>query len=238
MQEPESSDWYYNDLQHIGIDYGSAEEVELYEDEFGEGADRSDEIDELVEALELTSASRVLDIGTATGPLAIELAKLCKRVYAIDISEGMLECARGKAERLGLDNIKFVHAGFLSCRFEDDSLDAVFTKYAFHHLPDHWKFVALKRIFAMLRPGGKFFLKDAILSIDVREFYDFADEWVATATEAYGSRGTEAAVLYVRDEYPTYDWIVEGMLRKVGFNIDKMESAQKMHTTFVCSKPR
>ncbi|MCL2808104.1 MAG: class I SAM-dependent methyltransferase [Coriobacteriia bacterium] len=237
MQEFTSRKWYYDDRIHVGIDYGSAEEVRLYEDEFGQGANRSDEAKELIDALRLTNTSTVLDIGTATGTLAIELAKLCKQVHAIDISEPMLECAKAKAKKLELSNIEFVYAGFLSYQYADETMDAVFTKYAFHHLPDHWKFVALKRIYDILKPGGKFYLKDAILSVDIQEFYDFADEWVALATKGYGQRGEEAAVLFVRDEYPTYVWIVEEMLGRVGFIIDQNETQQKMHTTIVCTKP-
>jgi len=237
MSRIESRAWYYNDTKHIGIDYSTDEEVQFYENEFGEKADRYDEIKELIEALSLSATSVVLDIGTATGPLAIELAKQCKQVYGIDVSEGMLQCARSKAEKLALDNVEFIHSSFLSHQFEDNSLDAVFTKYALHHLPDHWKFVALKRIFALLKPGGRFFLKDAILFIKIHDFYDFADEWVSSATEAYGERGTEAALLYIRDEYPTYVWIIERMLKEVGFNIEKMETIDKMHTTFICAKP-
>lgn len=237
MQGVESRDWYYNELRHIGWDYDSAEEVRLYDEDFGSDTDRSDEIEELIQALALTSTSTVLDIGAATGTLAIGLAKLCRQVYAIDISEPMLESARDKVKRLGLDNIEFVRAGFLTYQHADNDLDAVYSKYAFHHLPEHWKFVALKRIFAMLKPKGRFFLKDAILSIDIHGFYDFADEWIQKMGESFGDRGTESAVLYIRDEYPTYTWIVEEMLKRVGFVIDSVDSQLGLHTTFVCSKP-
>ena len=237
MQGVESRDWYYNEFRHVGLDYNSAEEVETYEEEFGENTDRSDEIEELVDILELDATKSVLDIGTATGSLALELAKLCKQVYAIDISEPMLVCARKKAERFGLDNIEFSHAGFLSYQLKDNTLDAVFSKYAFHHLPDIWKFVALKRIFASLKPGGRFFLKDAVLSVDIHEFYDFADDWVSTMDELFGDKGTEAAVLYFKEEYPTYVWVIEEMLKRVGFNVVEVSSAPEPHTAFICTKP-
>jgi SAM-dependent methyltransferase len=116
-------------------------------------------------------------------------------------------------------------------------LDAVITKFSLHHLPDHWKFVAVKRIFDMLKPGGKFFLKDAMISADINDFFDSADYWVSATREMSGDKPAEATVLFIKDEYPTYSWIMEEMLKRVGFSIDNVNILNSLHTIFVCSKP-
>ena len=40
--------------------------------------------------------------------------------------------------------------------------DIVYSRYALHHLPDFWKVMALRRVRAMLRPGGIFRLWDVV----------------------------------------------------------------------------
>jgi SAM-dependent methyltransferase len=50
---------------------------------------------------------RVLDVGAGTGALSLLLAELGHRVTAVDLSPGMLDRARSKAEAQGLD-IEFV----------------------------------------------------------------------------------------------------------------------------------
>ena len=57
-----------------------------------------------VEALAAVETPRVADVGTGSGAIALTLAKLFPAavVFAVDISPGALEVARGNAERLGL----------------------------------------------------------------------------------------------------------------------------------------
>jgi len=233
----ETRDWYYNEFQHVGLDFESAEEVEKYDDELGKGINQRDNCKEIVDALGIKCTDSVLEIGTATGKLAVDLSYVCKNVYAIDISEPMLEYARVKAKRLERDNIEFIRAGFLSYLHKESTLDAVITKFSLHHLPDHWKFVAVKRIFDMLKPGGRFFLKDAMISVEINEFFDSVDYWISGTREQSGDGPAEATILFIKDEYPTYSWIMEEMLKKVGFNIDSANHMYGLHTTFVCSKP-
>jgi len=237
MSDFKSRYWYYNEWQHVGIDFESLEEVKSYDDEIGKGMNLHKNLKELVETIELKPTDSVLEIGTATGNLAIYLSKLCKQVYAIDISEPMLEYAKEKAENHRCNNVEFIKAGFLTYQHEKNPLDAVITEFALHHMPDHWKFVALKRIFDMLKPGGKFYLRDVILSIDVREFFDSMDYWVSETRKSSGNKAAEALALNIKEEYPTYSWVITGMLEKIGFNINTETNLYGLHTIFVCSKP-
>ena len=233
----ETRDWYYDEFQHVGVDYENLDEVRSYDDEIGKGINQRDNCKEIVDALGIKATDSVLEIGTATGRLAIDLADVCEHVCAIDISESMLAYAREKAKKLGKDNVAFIRAGFLSFQCEENTLDAVITKFALHHLPDHWKFVAVKRLYDMLRPGGKLFLKDAMISVDIHHFYESVDEWISSTQKESGDKPAEALTLFIKEEYPTYQWIMEKMLEEVGFHIDSMSSLYGLHTTFVCSKP-
>ena len=238
MSGYESRDWYYNEFQHVGLDFESAEEVKAYDDELGKGINQRDNCEEIAGILGLKQTDHVLEIGTATGKLAIDLSLICEQVYAIDISQPMLDFAAQKAKALGRENIKFIRAGFLTYRHEGNALDAVITKFALHHLPDHWKFVAVKRIFDMLGPGGKLFLKDAMISVDIHDFFESADYWVEGTREMSGDKPAQATALCIRDEYPPYAWAMEEMLKRVGFRVENMNHMYGLHSTFVCVKPK
>lgn len=54
--------------------------------------------------------SRVLEIGCGPGKYCLALAGRCASVTGLDISEKMLDYARGEAARLGLDNADFRRA--------------------------------------------------------------------------------------------------------------------------------
>jgi len=85
----------------------------------------------------------------------------------------MLNFTRRKAELRGIKNIEFHQAGFLTYDHHGEPLDAVVSQLALHHLPDFWKMIALKRIFAMLKEGGKFYLRDVVYSFPVDNYMDF-----------------------------------------------------------------
>jgi ubiquinone/menaquinone biosynthesis C-methylase UbiE len=82
-------------------------------------------------------SGRVLDIGTGSGLLAIELAKAknCNfEIVAVDISENMILKAKEKARRAGVtDKIKFMVATASALPFADNSFDIVISYASLHH---------------------------------------------------------------------------------------------------------
>jgi len=79
----------------------------------------------------------VLDVGTGTGVVALALAEEAGRVVGCDISEGMLEQARAKAEARGADNVSFTEGRFREPEVE--AADVVTSNFAMHHLADEQK---------------------------------------------------------------------------------------------------
>lgn len=67
------------------------------------------EVSFLIEKLELTPDMHLIDIGCGTGRHAVEFARRGFRVTGVDQSAGMLEQARLKAERAGVE-VELVHA--------------------------------------------------------------------------------------------------------------------------------
>jgi phosphatidylethanolamine/phosphatidyl-N-methylethanolamine N-methyltransferase len=96
---------------------------------------------------------RVLDAGCGTGQVTVELARIAKRVDAVDFVDEMLAIARGKVQSLGLTNVSFEKAGVHALAFPDGSFDAVVLSNVLHLVDDPGK--ALREARRVLKPGGK-----------------------------------------------------------------------------------
>ena len=155
------ADWYYDDLRQVGVDFEDTAAVAAYDR--NQGTDAAAERT-LLDELRVGSGHVVIDIGCGTGVFALEAARRCRAVYAVDVSAGMLAFARRRAEGQGLHNLHFRHGGFLSYGHDGPRADLLVTKYAFHHLPDFWKGVALVRMKEMLGQDGRLFLRDVVFS--------------------------------------------------------------------------
>jgi hypothetical protein len=67
----------------------------------------------------------------------------------------MLDATRARCERLGLNNVRCVEAGFLTYEHEGAPPHGVYSRNAVHHLPDFWEAVALERIACDPRRRGR-----------------------------------------------------------------------------------
>jgi hypothetical protein len=112
------------------------------------------------------------------------------------------------------------------------------SQFAFHHLPDFWKAIALDRIFSQLKPGGRFILRDVIFSFPSTEYAARIETWIASVCREAGNGWSRSDFeMHVRDEHSTFAWILEGMLRQAGFRIDRAEHATPTKGFYMCSKP-
>ena len=164
----------------------------------------------------------VLEIGTGTGEFALAAALHCAKVYAVDLSEGMLKYAEKKARSRGVKNVEFLQGGFLTYQ-HPTPVDAVVTQLALHHLPDFWKQVALMRMADMLRDGGKLCLRDVVFNFDIRDYEDSIESYVSRASEIMGDEFAGRIAAHVKNEYSTIDWIMEGMIERAGFKVVRKE---------------
>lgn len=95
----------------------------------------------------------VLEIGCGTGRVMQHLAATCERLQGIDISEAMV--AKGRARLARLPNVSFhVGNGYDLAPFETDSMDLVYSLYAFQHMPKTTAYNYLVESARVLRPGG------------------------------------------------------------------------------------
>ncbi len=119
----------------------------------------------------------VLDIGTGTGTLALYIAPHVESVTAIDISKRMLERAREKSTRLGLENIRFGEGRFRSLEqeFIIEGIDLIISNFAMHHLNDEEKRNAIGEMKSVLSSNGRIVIGDLMIiddAVDSTEYYD------------------------------------------------------------------
>jgi putative AdoMet-dependent methyltransferase len=223
--------WTYDEFAQPGLDFADLKEVEAYDRRQG---DREAANARLLQELGVGRGHVVVDLGTGTGSLAIAAARLNAKVHAVDVSRPMLERAQAKAGAANVDGIEFHHAGFLTYRHPPGTADFVFSQFALHHLPDFWKQAALAGVASMLRRGGVFYLSDVAFSFEPQDQGEAVEKWFdAVSREDGGGWRRRDFESHVRDEYSTYAWIIEGMLTRAGFRIEKVEHSLSAYATFL-----
>jgi hypothetical protein len=103
---------------------------------------------------------------------------------------------------------------------------------ALHHLPDFWKGVALKRMASLLKPGGRLWLADVVVSDDAP--IEHIQAFIEAQTQAGGDFLRDDAEGHFREEFSTYDWIMEGLLIRSGFTIRSQAKRQGVFAEYVC----
>jgi 2-polyprenyl-3-methyl-5-hydroxy-6-metoxy-1,4-benzoquinol methylase len=222
-------DWYYTQRRRIGIDSTVAS---LY--------DRHDDSDLRARAalamLGVKKGWRVADIGCGNGILACEASLMGAEVDAIDISPAMLALAEINARDRRVA-IRTQSAGLLSFAYQPGTYDLIVSEFTLHHLPDFWKAVALSRIFAALKPGANFYLRDIVFVRTPDGTERDVEEW---AEFAISNRdfSRDSVITHMRDEYSTFGWVIERMLVDAGFELTSVDYHAPLHGTYLLRKPK
>ena len=227
--------WQYNEMKSCGVNFGSFFVTRHYDRYHQAFRDYRQEAEQIVAALGLDNSATVLDMGCGTGAFAIHAAPHYRKVYAVDIARAMLGRARRKAKKAGLTNIEFQRGGFLTYEHTDRPVDGVVSALALHHLPDFWKLVGLHRLASMLRPDGRLYLRDVVFSFDVSDYTRRIEEFLEKMNARTGT-AHPGAQTHVRDEYSTCGWIMEGLLERAGFQIDRVDYRDNFLAGYVCTK--
>ena len=195
------------------------------------GFDPTDEI-RLLQDLGLGPDDTLVEFGPGPGSFAAAVAAVAGRVVAVDPSEVMCDSVRQRAGDAGVA-VEVVTAGFLSYVHVGSPPRFVFTKNALHQLPDAWKVQALVRIRELLPIGGFLRLRDLVYSFPPDRAEERLTAWVESAT-ADGWPADELAD-HVRREFSTYDFLLEAMLERTGFEVvDAEKSDNGVFASYTC----
>lgn len=232
------NNWTYDEFKHCGVDYSDEKQAENYDQQHRKFRDYEKELSSILDFLPLQNPQdmTMIELGCGTGAISIHAAKKFKKVYAVDVSEAMINQAKRKKENENIDNIEFIHSGFLSYEHKAGPADIIITKAAFHHLPDFWKQIALLNMNRMLKSGGILYLFDVVFNFEPTEYKEKINEWVAGFEIKAGKEFKAEVETHIRDEFSTFGWIMEGMLKNAGFKIEKIRTYNGFETEYCCTK--
>jgi demethylmenaquinone methyltransferase/2-methoxy-6-polyprenyl-1,4-benzoquinol methylase len=169
-----------------------------------------------------SKASKIMDIATGTGDLAIAMAKRVDRtqILGIDLSEEMLAVARRKVQKQGLEERIMLEKGDAEnlAMVETGSIDAVTVAFGVRNFENLER--GLGEIHRTLREGGKFVVLELSVPKNrlIRWFYAQYSHRILPGIGAMISKDKQAYVYLPEsiDEFPTPERFVE-ILESVGF---------------------
>jgi ubiquinone/menaquinone biosynthesis C-methylase UbiE len=114
----------------------------------------------LVQAIGPSPKARALEVATGPGHVAMALARACREVVGLDLTEAQLAQAEKIRARRRIGNVRFESGDAERTRFASGEFDIVICRFAFHH------FERPQRVFAEMsrvcRPGGIVAVEDLV----------------------------------------------------------------------------
>lgn len=129
------------------------------------------------------STIKVLEIGVGTGNLSKRFLEHQYDIIGIDQSREMLNVAKEKFLKL-----KLRLGDFLNIPFENGKFDVVVSTYAFHHLREEEKGIAIREMIRVLKDNGRIVIGDLMFENQEEK-------------EKIISRLTEEEIEEIEDEY-------------------------------------
>lgn len=140
----------------VQAQFGGSAEAYVRSPGHAGGAD----LDALVAWGRRRGARAVLDIATGGGHTAAAFGGFTPLVVAIDLTEAMLQAARGLAASRDLAGVRFLAADADALPFKDASFGVVTCRIAAHHFPA--LLPPLRQVARVLVPGGSFLIQDIL----------------------------------------------------------------------------
>ena len=175
----------------------------------------------LLDRLGVGPGVRLVDLACRTGAFAVEAARRGARVDGVAVAERMLEATWRRAAAAGVE-VMLHHAGLLTYVHVDAPADLVTIRSALHRLPDFWKQVALLNVAQYLRPGGMLYLWDVVFTFPPAEHAHHLRRLVDDGLPSEG--------------FPTFGWILEGMLDRAGFDLVSRAFPRPTHGELVARR--
>jgi len=176
-------------------------------------------------------ARDILDLGTGTAQIPIELCRRCHdcRVMAVDASVSMLDIARGNIDVAGaMEQIQLQRVDAKAMEFSDDMFDAVMSNSIIHHIPEPR--VCLQEAIRVTRPGGLLFFRDLLRPSSESELKSLVDKYTGDEIDhAQRMFGESLHAALSLDE-------IRNLLESLGFNPETVQQSSDRHWTWSAIK--
>ena len=183
---------------------------------------------------ELNEGEVVLDLGSGGG---IDVLLSAKRVgatgkaFGLDMTDEMLDLARGNAATIGATNVEFLKGHIEEIPLPDNSVDVIISNCVINLSSD--KRQVLREAFRVLKPGGRFAISDVVVNGEVpAELRRSLELWVGCVAGALEVGQFEALLLEAGFENasvePTRIYNVEdarAFLEESGLDVDAFGEA-------------
>ncbi|MBA7635038.1 2-methoxy-6-polyprenyl-1,4-benzoquinol methylase [subsurface metagenome] len=181
------------------------------------------------EVVNRIESGNLVDLGSGTGYLAIEIAKLAPRlkVYGIDLSKAMVKIARRHARTT--KNVQFEHCNVAELPFMDNSMDFIVSTGSLHHWRKPVK--VLNECYRVLKNGKEAWIYDGCP--------DIPEDETSKIVERYGFlrskilRGLTMLHGFRRQEYETK---IKNILEQTKFKDNYKMEQTDMWMKIVVSK--
>jgi demethylmenaquinone methyltransferase/2-methoxy-6-polyprenyl-1,4-benzoquinol methylase len=184
--------------------------------------------------------SKILDIATGTGDLAINMAKTgAKEIIGLDISSGMLEIGRRKVLEKNLGNTIWMIVGDSeNLPFESNSFDAITVAFGVRNFENLEK--GLQEIHRVLKPEGSFVVLETSIpsKAPYKQGYKFYTKFILPAIGKLFSKD-RSAYAYLSESAAAFPYGKQfnNILSKIGFiDIEDRPQTFGVATIYVATK--
>lgn len=187
-------------------------------------------VSDLLAVLKPEANLQILDVGTGTAQIPIELCRRAPRVrvVAVDAAESMLALARKNVAAAGLaDRIELVHADAKS--LAATQFDAVVSNSIVHHIGEPRAVIATA--IRLTAPDGLLFHRDLARPNDEAQLKQLVDTYASDATP-YQRRlfGESLRAALTIDE-------MRALVADFGFAPDTVQMTSDRHWTWIAHRP-
>lgn len=146
-----------------GYAFGQDPWKNIYSQHAWEARDQWQKPDALIRLLNISSGSKVADIGSHEGYMTFKLANVVQRkgtVYAVDVSSAKLEKVKALALKNSISQVQVVKGEYDNPNLPANTLDAAIILDTYHEIDDHEE--VLQHIKTALKRGGRLLICDPV----------------------------------------------------------------------------
>jgi hypothetical protein len=88
----------------------------------------------------------------------------------------------------------------------------------------------------MLKERGKLFLSDVVFSFDSKDYVTEINHFLDNIRLMTGENLYQDGILHIKEEFSTFDWIMDEMLKRTGFEIMRKDIRTPTNIDYCCIK--